>query len=67
MVIPITIGATGIVTKGLKENLETIPEKYQTDSLQKSYTWNITRNKESIKNFSVTHNSLFCGCLLSGN
>jgi hypothetical protein len=66
MGMPIITGATGIVTKGLKENLETIPGKRQTDSLQKSYSWNITRNRESIKNFSVTHNSLFCGCL-SGN
>ena len=27
-IIPVIIGATGIVTKGLKKNLETIPEKY---------------------------------------
>jgi len=40
-----------IVTKDLKENLETIPGKHQTDSPQKSSTWNITRNTESIMTF----------------
>ena len=37
-VMPIIIGATGIATKGLKKNLETIQRKRRTDSLQKSYT-----------------------------
>jgi hypothetical protein len=36
MIIPVIIGATGIVTKGLKKNLEAIPEKHSTDSLQKT-------------------------------
>jgi hypothetical protein len=35
MSIPVVTGATGIVTKGLKKNLEAIPGKYSTDSLQK--------------------------------
>jgi hypothetical protein len=34
-VIPVIIGATGIVTKGLKIYLETIPRKHSVDSLQK--------------------------------
>jgi hypothetical protein len=34
-VIPAIIGATGIVTKGLKKYLETIPGKLSIDSLQK--------------------------------
>jgi hypothetical protein len=34
-VIPAIIGATGIVTKGLKEHLETIPRKHSIDSLYK--------------------------------
>jgi hypothetical protein len=34
-VIPVIIGATGIVTKGLKKYLKTIPEKHSIDSLQK--------------------------------
>jgi hypothetical protein len=37
-VIPIIIGATGIVTKGLKKYLETIAGKHSTDSLQKQKT-----------------------------
>jgi hypothetical protein len=36
MIIPIIIGATGIVTKGLKKNLEAIPGKHSIDSLQKT-------------------------------
>jgi hypothetical protein len=35
-VIPVITGATGIVTKGLKKNLETIPGKYSIDFLQKT-------------------------------
>jgi hypothetical protein len=34
--IPVVIGTTGIVTKGLKKNLEAIPGKHSIDSLQKT-------------------------------
>jgi hypothetical protein len=34
-VIPVIIGATGIVTKGLKKYLETISGKHSINSLQK--------------------------------
>jgi hypothetical protein len=34
--IPVIIGATGIVTKGLRKNLEAIPGKHSIDSLQKT-------------------------------
>jgi hypothetical protein len=47
-VVPAIIGATGIVTKGLKKYLETIPGKLSINSLQKnSCTRNITHYKES--------------------
>jgi hypothetical protein len=36
MIIPVIIVATGIVTKVLKKNLETVPEKQSIDSLQKT-------------------------------
>jgi hypothetical protein len=36
LIIPVIIGATGIVTKDLKKNLEAIPGKHSTDSLQKT-------------------------------
>jgi hypothetical protein len=36
MIIPVVTGATGIVTKGLKKNLEAITGKRSTDSLQKT-------------------------------
>jgi hypothetical protein len=34
--IPVIIRATGIVTRGLKKYLETIPGKHSIDSLQKT-------------------------------
>jgi len=36
MIILVITGATGIVTKSLKKNLEAIPGKYSIDSLQKT-------------------------------
>jgi len=35
-IVPVTIGATGIVTRSLKKNLETKPGKHSIDSLQKT-------------------------------
>jgi hypothetical protein len=35
-VIPVIIGATGIVTKGQRKYLETIPGNHSIDSLQKT-------------------------------
>jgi hypothetical protein len=35
-IIPVIIGATGIVTKSLRKNLEAIPGKHSIDSLQKT-------------------------------
>jgi hypothetical protein len=35
-VTPVIIGATGIVTKGLRKYLETIPRKHSIESLQKT-------------------------------
>ena len=37
-IIPIIIGATGIVTRSLRKNLEAIPGKHSIDSLQKTTT-----------------------------
>jgi hypothetical protein len=34
-VVPVIIGATGIVSKSLQKYLETIPGQHSTDSLQK--------------------------------
>jgi hypothetical protein len=36
MIILVLIGATGIVTKGLKKNLETMPKTHSIDPLQKT-------------------------------
>ena len=33
---PVIIGATGIVTRSLRKNLETVPGKHSIDSLQKT-------------------------------
>ena len=35
-IVPVIIGATGIITRSLKKNLETIPGKHSIDSLQKT-------------------------------
>jgi hypothetical protein len=35
-IIPVIIGATGILTKSLRENLEATPGKHSIDSLQKT-------------------------------
>jgi hypothetical protein len=45
MIIPVIIGATGSVTKGLNKRFEAIPGKHSIDLLQK----NITHNRESLK------------------
>ena len=37
-IVPVIIGATGIVTKSLQKNLETISGKHSIDSLQKTAT-----------------------------
>jgi len=34
--VPVIIGATGIVTRNLKKNLETVPGKHSIDSVQKT-------------------------------
>jgi len=36
MIVPVIIGTTGIVTRSLRKNLETVPGKHSIDSLQKT-------------------------------
>ena len=36
MIIPVIIGATGIVTRSLRKNLEAVPGKHSIDSLQRT-------------------------------
>jgi hypothetical protein len=36
MIIPMVIGATEMVTKGFRKNIESIPGKYSIGSLQKT-------------------------------
>jgi len=35
-IIPVTIGANGIVTRRLRKNLEVVPGRHSIDSLQKT-------------------------------
>jgi hypothetical protein len=35
-IIPVIIGATGIVTRSLRKHLETVPGKHSIDSVQKT-------------------------------
>jgi len=37
-IIPVITGATRTVTRSLRKNLETVPGKHSTDSLQKTAT-----------------------------
>jgi dTDP-4-dehydrorhamnose reductase len=46
MDIPVITGATGILTKCLRKNLEAISGKHSSTT-ENSCTWNITRNTES--------------------
>jgi hypothetical protein len=44
-IIPVIIGATGILTKIFRKNLEAIPGKHSIDfTTADSYTWNITQH-----------------------
>jgi hypothetical protein len=53
-VIPVVIGATGTVTRGLRKYLEEIPGKHSIDSLQKnSHSGNIAHTKESATDRSL--------------
>jgi hypothetical protein len=36
MIIPVIIGATGVVTRSLRKNLEAVPGKHLIDSLKKT-------------------------------
>jgi len=52
-IVPVTIGATGIVTRSLRKNLEysefgsCIRKTFDRFTTKDSYTWNITHNTES--------------------
>jgi hypothetical protein len=46
-VIPVIIGATGILSKILQKYLETIPGQHSIGSLKNCHTRNITHHKES--------------------
>jgi len=35
-IVPVIVGATGIVTRSLRKNLETVPGRHSIDSLQKT-------------------------------
>jgi len=35
-IVPVIIGATGIVTRSVRKNLEAVPGKHSIDSLQKT-------------------------------
>jgi len=35
-IMPIIIGATGVVTRSLRKNMEAVPGKHSIDSLQKT-------------------------------
>jgi hypothetical protein len=46
-IMPVITGATGIVTKSLRENLKAMPGKHSIDTTADSCTGNITHSTES--------------------
>jgi hypothetical protein len=46
-IIPVTTGATGVVTKSLKKNLEAIPVKHSIDSVPKTAMLSTSHSTES--------------------
>jgi len=46
-IVPVITGATGIVTRGLEENLEAIQGKHPIDSLQHTAVLGTSHNTES--------------------
>jgi hypothetical protein len=36
MIIPVIVGATGVVTRSVRKNLEAVPGKHSIDSLHKT-------------------------------
>ena len=59
----IIIGETGIVTRSLKKNLETIPGKHSIDSLQKTATL-VSSHTQYGKYCSVKLEALAVGIML---
>ena len=47
MIIPVIIGATGIVTRSLRKKLSYTRKTFDRFTTKDSYTWNITHNTES--------------------
>ena len=47
-IIPVIIGATGIVTRSLRKNLEAVPGKHSIDSLQKTAILGISHIKRKV-------------------
>jgi len=45
VIVPVITGATGMVTNGLKKDLEAVPGNRLTT--KDRYTWNITLNTEN--------------------
>jgi hypothetical protein len=45
--VPVITGATGIVTRGLEKNLESIPGNHSIDSLKQTAVLGTSHNTES--------------------
>ena len=46
-IVPVAIGATGIVTRNLRNNLVAVPGRHSIDSLQKTAILGTSHNTES--------------------
>jgi hypothetical protein len=52
-IIPVIIGATGIVTRSLRKNLEVVPGKHSIDSLLKTAVLGTTHIKRKVLQYKA--------------
>jgi hypothetical protein len=45
-IVPVIIGATGIIMRSLRKNLEAVRKTFDRFTTKDSYTWNITHVDE---------------------
>jgi hypothetical protein len=52
-IVPVIIGATGLVTRNLRKNLEAVPGKHSIDSLQKTAILGTSHSTRKVLQFEA--------------
>jgi hypothetical protein len=55
VIIPVVTGATGIVTRGLRANIDAISRKHSIDSLQKTVTFGTSHTIREVLQSETLH------------